>query len=387
MNRRLTAAALVAVVTVVGIPARLLPEPRPVAAPAPILVGINETNLAWQPPARRKDVLGAIAAAGLDVVRLTWRRPAEVSWELFAEARRNGLSILLDLSAVDDATARPGTSPRSGNAVLRPIRGLSDFDPAAFERELAAIGEGIRTQRPTIVAIEFANEANWAGFNGDLPLPTPGVVWDRVEAMPEPVRSRFRAGTATYLEAVRILRRWRATIPEIATVPIIVGGLADVEPGFVASSGGSLVAIDGALDHLREIGLIDLVDGVGLHVYRAFMPEMVDRPERVRAAAADLLAVCGSARMLGKPCWITEFGSAWWPAERCDDGAAERIRANDALFEEIVARRPAIAAAIYYNWSQSPDRAIFRCGHATAVVDDLAAWTRRLGRGNGGTPK
>lgn len=354
-----------------GLLCGLLPGGAAVAGewPAPIL-GVNETNLAWRPAAERAATLRAIRAAGFTTVRLTWRRPLESSFDLFGLARQEGLGIVLDIPAVTEETKRPGAQPRPGAGDFGARYGLSQLDPARLGDELQRIAMGLAAHRPRIVAIEFANEANWADFNGDLPLLRPGRVWRRVEDMPEPHRSAFAAGLRRYREAVQRLTAWRDATPALRGVPVITGGLADANAAFVEGVGASIVTEDEMLRQLGRLGILDRVEGVGLHPYEplhAFARGEAGEGRRLTLAA---VAPCGTALTGGKPCWITEFGSSLPPSD-CAATADPRGRAIQVFLSALAAAKAPVAAVIYYNWSQSPDSALERCGRASSAVQSL----------------
>jgi hypothetical protein len=348
-------------------PAGEMPAPRP---PAPPILGVNETNLAWRPAVERAATLRAIRAAGFTTIRLTWRRPLEGSFDLFEIARREGLGIVLDIPAVTGETARPGALERPGRGDFGARYGLSQLDPDRLGEELQRISVGLARHRPRIVAIEFANEANWADFNGDLPLLQPGQVWRRLEDMPEPHRSDFTAGLLRYREAVRRLTAWRDATPALRGVPVITGGLADANAAFVVGAGASIVTEDEMLRQLGRLGILDRVDGVGVHPYEplyAFARGEAGEGRRLTEAA---VAPCGTALTARKPCWITEFGASLPPSD-CALDADPRGRAIEAFLSALAATKAPVAAVIYYNWSQSPDSALQRCGRASSAVQSL----------------
>lgn len=341
-----------------------------------VIVGINRTNLAWEPADVRKTTIEAMDSAGIRVVRLSWREPAQSMLDVLDHAAAHDVGVLIEIP-IGKRVVREGASRRAGNDRLGPRYRLSDLDLERLELVLDDIAAAI-TERPLrLVALQLGNEINWADFNGDLPLLDPGQGYQQIEAIPAPHREAFERGLELYARALRKLQIFRDRTPAFAGVPILTAGLAEITEA-VPASGGSMVARAAMLQRLEARGGLAAVDGVALHIYRPFRSALAPSPAHSAPLLAEELAPCGARPAANKPCWITEFGSGLEPGS-CPPDDSRRARQIDVFFNELArAGTRAVAGAFYYDWDQGRPWAVFRCGTVTEAGQTLVRWSKNL---------
>lgn len=342
-----------------------------------IIVGINRTNLAWEPAEVRKSTLEAMRASGIRAVRLSWRKPAAAMREVLDHAVANDIAVLIEIP-VDKRIVREGAVRRPGNGRLGSRYRLSDLDLLRFERLLAEIAAEIAERPLRVVALQFGNEINWADFNGDLPLLEPGQGFEHVDDLPPPHREAFESGLRLYARALRTLRIFRDKTPSLADVAIVTAGLTALSDA-ISASGGSMVGREATFRRLEALGALAAADGVALHIYRPFHPRLAPMPVDSVPLVAEELALCGTRTAAYKPCWITEFGSSL-PSGSCPSDDSRRARQIDVFFEQASHAGPgSVAAAFYYDWDQGRSWSVFRCGRVTEAGRALVHWSGRLG--------
>ncbi|WP_457094731.1 hypothetical protein [Microvirga sp. P5_D2] len=337
---------------------------------AQIIVGVNRTNLAWEPKKARSEILSAIAEAGIRSVRLTWREPNARMLDVLDQAANSGVAVLIQfplgrIIATDGSTMRP-SALTFGSRVR-----LSDISLKKYENYVARALDEIQRRPIRVVALQVGNEINWADFNGDLPIVRPGLSWSRIEDMPDPARSTFEKGIRVYAQLIAITQRLRDSRPNMQRVPIITAGLTDISASWLANRGGTHVAGTDVLKRLLELGIGKYSDGIAWHVYSPFAPH-----KDLGRELKEKLKGCGTAITGGHPCWITEFGASV-PNESCDvEDALRRLQINIAA--EVITNQgsSAVAGAMYYDWDQSKSRGLVRCGRVSKAVEALVDWSR-----------
>jgi hypothetical protein len=341
-----------------------------------VIVGINRTNLAWEPAEVRKATMEAMRSAGIRAVRLSWREPAESMLDVLDHAAANDMAVLIEIP-IGKQIVREGATQRPGNGRLGPRYRLSDLDLERFQSLLQDITAAVAGRSLRVVALQLGNEINWADFNGDLPLLDPGEGFEHVEDLPEPHREAFENGLRLYARALRKLQIFRDRTPILAGLPILTAGLTELSEA-IPASGGTMVGRAATLQRLEAFGGLAAADGVGLHVYRPFHKDIAPSPEDTAPILAAELAPCGAPTAAGKPCWITEFGSGL-QSDSCPSNDNRRARQIDVFFDEVSRLRThAIAGAFYYDWDQGRPWAVFRCGKVTEAGRTLVRWSRRL---------
>jgi hypothetical protein len=341
-----------------------------------VIVGINRTNLAWEPAEVRKSTMEAMRRAGIRVVRLSWREPEQSMLDVLDHAAAHDMAVLIEIP-IGERVVREEAEPRPGNDRLGRRYRLSDLDIERFRSLLEEIAAAVAERSLRLVALQVGNEINWADFNGDLPLLEPGQGFAEVEALPAPHRQAFERGLKLYARALRTLQLFRDETPALAGVPILTAGLAEITEA-VPASGGSMVGRRATLQRLEAGGGLAAVDGIGLHIYRPFRQEVAPSPAESAPILAAELAPCGTRTTANKPCWITEFGSGLPPGS-CPPDDNRRAGQIDVFFDEIMrAGKRAVAGAFYYDWDQGRPWAVFRCGTVTDAGRTLVRWSENL---------
>jgi hypothetical protein len=334
-------------------------------------IGIATANIAWEKPVDVKDTFAEIADAGFTTVRIGLKDPVAASYAALMAARDAGLDILVTVPLIDGSVALAGTEPRAKTKRFFAAYGLSQIDPARFEKRLADLLDFVTARKIPLIGLEIGNELNWSGYNGDLPLSESGrVATDRLDLAPD-VASRFADGISKYRAVFEIAKHAIAARPDLAGVRLVSAGLADINADFIRRSGATYVAPALVYDAYAEQRLLALVDAVGVHLYEPLRAasRSDERPALIEAQLAD----CGTPAFLGRPCWITEFGSAL-PQQACAPDDAQRIALLKPLLERLAQPGAAqfVPFAFYYDWNADQGFALKRCGHPTALVETLS---------------
>lgn len=322
------------------------------------IMGVNRVNLNQLPPAERERIIRQMVENGVKVARLNIVRPTETGLETLRIARDNGLAIILNFGVLAPEYLRSGATERPAARRFTARPRLSDLDTGRFEQRFSWLWRRIEEIRPNLVAIEFSNELNWADFNGDLAVGERGQVFDRATIATMPNNEAFGRGLDNYVAVLKIARRLRDAGTAFRSVPIVSAGTADIPRHWAERSGGDVVEASTFLAALRQRGLFDVVDGIGLHLY----PEGRGWQEHIRQA----MTQCGTVETGGRPCWITEWGvpnaSATCPVD--DTRRADLVRRMEAEFLGFAAMGR-VRALVYYDWDTHRSFSIWRCNGLT----------------------
>jgi hypothetical protein len=323
-------------------------------------LGVNRTNLAWEQGWRA--ILDDLRRHEVKAVRLTLVEPWQRTAETIEQANRQGLDVLLNIPLSLASFYPPGELRRPGNGRLREIHRLSRLDMGRYEPFLARFLDELERRNVRLAGIEIGNEINWADFNGDLPLLTPGRIFstaDEVSAAAPDVLLGF----AVYGRVVAATRRQISGRPTLAAVPLISAGFIDGRSPFVIQSGGTALSLRLTAQLLRDSGAMEQIDGLAVHVY----PRVGRDHRAAREVIADAVGFADRfCAEMTKPCHLTEWGFARPPGCGTDPARAR-------LFEEFVdeVRRSAtIRSAYLFAWDESGTYGVFRCG---SLVDGGAA--------------
>jgi hypothetical protein len=330
--------------------------PRSLARDA--IMGVNRVNLNQLPPAERERIIRQMVENGVKVARLNIVRPTETGLETLRIARDNGLTIILNFGVLAPEYLRQGATDRPAARRFTARPRLSDVDTARFEERFAWLWRRIEEIKPDLAAIEFSNELNWADFNGDLAVGERGRVFDRATMATMPNAEAFGRGLDNYVEVLKIARRLRDAGTAFRSVPIVSAGTADIPQRWAERSGGDAVEASVFLAALRQRGLLDVVDGIGLHLY----PEGAGWQEHIRQA----MTLCGTVETGGRPCWITEWGvpnvSTTCPVD--DTRRADLVQRMETEFLGFAAMGR-VKALVYYDWDTHRSFSIWRCNGLT----------------------
>ena len=336
---------------------------RPAAADA--ITGVNTVDVAKMNPAQQSALLAELTAAHVTNVRLDLK-PASVPFIIAAYHQGIGSIAILPFAG-DPARARQ-VAPQAGLDWAQVP--LSAPDAAVFSvKDTAPLNQldaaGIR-----LTALEFGNEINNPGFNGDFPAQGHGEVYGLAGiARPKTAEtSAIRAGFLAYLGELRQVQQWRDASAANRQTPLLSAGLAD--PGLPGTYPGrklDAVSIGGTLGFLRANGLDALADGYAVHVYPSNNPDET-LAQRAAKLQADTFSACVPG---GKPCWLTEWGfTNKSTACPLDDATRAGIISTMRAILAPLAASGRLQAAIYYSWSghlgvrNSPE-ALYRCGVLT----------------------
>lgn len=323
-----------------------------------VVIGVNRVNLNGLPPAERERIIREMVANGVKVARLNIVRPTPEGIQTLRIAQANGLAVILNIGVLAPEYMRADAPQRPAIRRFSARPRLSQLDPARFEQRFSALWREIERTGVALVAVEFSNELNWADFNGDLNVGERGTVYDAASLARMPGLGDFERGLDNYVGVLKVARRLRDASQAFARVPILSAGIADIPPDWAGRSGGD--AVDGAvfLAALKQRGLFDLVDGIGLHLY----PEGRQWQAHLRRQ----MTLCGTGGPAHAPCWITEWGvknvDTTCPSN--DQARAEQVRQIEAEFLA-QARAGRVKALIYYDWDSDRRFSIWRCNQLT----------------------
>ncbi|WP_062111212.1 hypothetical protein [Aureimonas sp. AU40] len=337
------------------------------------LLGVGTPNLGREKQAEISATLDAVERAGFQRIRLGWKPPYDGARSALAEAARRDVAVLVTLPLTGAETAREGTTARPARDGFFPAYGLSTLDPARVEAEAAALLQAVQESGAKLLGLELGNEMNWSGYNGDLALQPAGKgrVAADLGALSATEAEALRAGIALYADSARRVAARLAQSESAA--PLLVGGLADVNDAYVRQRGATLLSPDAFRALLSEAGVFETVGAVGVHLYEPLRLKRGDEAERVALLEQDLKP-CGTPAFAGRPCWLTEFGSAEPAEARCDRTDAERRALLQPVLRYLARpeQESRVKAAFWHDWEGDGAFSLVRCGVATTLANDLA---------------
>jgi hypothetical protein len=163
---------------------------------------------------------------------------------------------------------------------------LSNADPARFRLVFEPLFNELESLGITFAALELGNEINWAGFNGEFPIPGEGRVFGREDLEQDPEACQVAGGYRAYLRTLTVLKDIRDHSRFNRETPILSAGLAD--PGSAGSRPtmkADAVTIPATLEYLRASGVDSLVDAYAVHTY-----PWADTTARRRASSKQTLS-------------------------------------------------------------------------------------------------
>lgn len=333
-----------------------------------VVIGTNVVNPQRLRAEDREALLDRLQGAGVRVIRapLAPGRNADdyrSALDFIRRAYDRGIrtDLIVGLQWRTDAQRRPAVGALPNMWSSYP---LSAADPTRFRAIFEPLFDRLEGMGIVFAALELGNEINWAGFNGDFPVPGEGKVFGREDLARDPEARRVAAGFRAYLQTLRVLKDIRDGSRLNRRTPILSAGLAD--PGPAGPRHGpktDAVTIGAALEYLRENGIDALVDGYGVHTYPRVAGGAAARLQRLEQ---DALADC-RPQGRGKPCWITEWGlPVEGPPCPVDDAPLSAlIQEMRADFRQFV-RQGRLRGILYYAWAD--DRyGVYRCGRLIAA--------------------
>lgn len=358
MGRRLAAIIfLIAAIAGIAFPC------AQVRAASGIAIGVNVPEIVWKSPQDQNEEFSQIAQAQVGSIRVGWTEPQSRMIPILQAAKARNICVLIVFQAAFSGTPRP-----KSRQVTHPTFGMSQIQFDATRQRVDDILSAVAQTGVAIDGLEFENEIDMAGFNGDLPVNDNGkgfYIQDLAQAPPD-VAQRVAAGFKLYGDALRLVRTEVSSHPTLNGTPIISAGLAGAEKSWSISSGVSSLSFDLALKLLAANGVFQLSDGFGLHVYSGLFPA-VGSVAKSLSITSQALKICGSNAVGRLPCWITEYGSHL-DAQDCDRGASIRgqlVGAFDQMALGLGQSR--IRALYFFSWAQTDGSALFRCGSLSAT--------------------
>ena len=344
----------------VNIALSLLPT---TCALADTVLGVNNVHIGWLAPELREKTVGEMRDAGVASVRVDLIPPYDQTIDSLEILSRHGISIELVVGLGGGELLNSRITKRSGRGQIWSVAGLSQLNVPFFERRFGAIWQEIERRHIHLLAVELGNEINWAAFNGDLALTNPGLKpragAPGIGALIDP--TIYHIGMRNYVQALKSLRTLRDLGHVNRSTLILSAGLASGSAETAATQGAEYVDPVETLLLLKALGLDDIVDGYGLHMY----PDLNVTPGRRRITFEKLTSLCGGVG--GHPCWLTEWG-IFQQSTECVVNESKTKSVASEVVELIESARNKIAGSYYFEWSDPTDPySIWRCGGLTQV--------------------
>lgn len=299
--------------------------PRQGATPSRPILGVNATDLAWDPNA--KETLQAMERAGVKEVRVNMRGIAleTTLLSLLQDATAHGVAaeIIIAQDPSDFSTVSV-SSPLDANQFLATcgyaednIRPVSQTDLTLFGQRVSSYVEALANQNITVAGFEVGNEWDWACFNTDMPFA--GM----------PTDSTMQAFLVKYAAMLAITRdAVNNAFPEGSRPPVGTFGMANA--GATADNNPRPWAVLKGLGGLGNQNALASVDFVGMHMYA---PPNVD---------ITLLEQAWS--VTGKPVWVTEC------APSTTSGSSTPYAAMENMVNSFDEADEHVQAVLIYDW-------------------------------------
>ncbi len=326
------------------------------AAAASVIVGVNIFDEGVSSQAALDDELQQLAQNGVKTIRTGLGLS---SLRFITEAYKRGIGTVAIVYPFYGSKAK---SKGSWSQIP-----LLEVQPEEIQGWLKPMLDKLDEAGVKLTAIEFGNEINTSGYNGDLPKPGTGRVLgiDDLNNPNDPEGSVAAASFRAYLKLMSAMKEVRDQSELNKATPILSAGLADWGmPGPKSWNGHVGISIPATIEFLRQNGADKLVDGYGVHVYPTSDPH-TPLAKRVEKLSENIFAGCPRG---AKPCWLTEWGvsSAGATCPNNDDARLHVVEDQRKAFEQFV-NQGRVAALIYFPWTGFPNQkvdpnAIFRCG-------------------------
>jgi hypothetical protein len=338
------------------------------AAPAEnVVVGVNVVGPDQLNEQQQDALLKQLTDNGVKVIRTGLGSDKSIDFVMRAFSRGvSTIAIVYPTYGASGARFRPANAP---GGMPWKVEALSDANPDGFSHWFTTVMEKLDAGGVRLTAIEFGNEINTPGYNGDFPTEVTSRTLGLAD-LNNPNDAEGHAVAASYLAYLKVLGSLK-TVRDASklnrSTPIISAGLADFGlPRFKPGSKNDAVSIPDTLAFMKNNGLDNLVDGYGVHVYPSGDPH-ASLSSRRDQLDHDIFAACKQG---AKPCWLTEWGftSNDWTCPIKEDLRTTLVAAMRKLMKES-ADQNRLAGAIYYSWTGMPGNqsgwSIFRCGALT----------------------
>jgi hypothetical protein len=337
------------------------------ATAAAVTVGVNVVGPDQLNEQQQDALLKQLIDNGVKIIRTGLGSDKSIDFVMRAFSRGvSTIAIVYPTYGASGARFRPANAP---GGMPWKVEALSDANPDGFSHWFTPVMERLDAGGVRLTAIEFGNEINSPGYNGDFPTDVTSRTLGLAD-LNNPNDAEGHAVAASYLAYLKVLGSLK-TVRDASklnkSAPIISAGLADF--GLPRSKPGSkndAVSIPDTLAFTKNNGLDNLVDGYGVHVYPSGDPH-ASLSSRRDQLDHDIFAACKQGT---KPCWLTEWGftSNDWTCPIKEDLRTTLVAEMRKLMKES-ADQNRLAGAIYYSWTGMPGNqsgwSIFRCGALT----------------------
>jgi len=340
----------------------------PILAHAAVIVGVNTVNPNQLNDQQQDQLIDELQAANVKTIRLPLANDQSVRF--IVNAYQHGIgTILIIYPTAGSTNVRMRPADPSVGLGWR-VAAFSDIDPSAFRGWVKAQLNAIEASGVRLTALEFGNEINSAGYDGDFTSSGYGRVFaiGDLSKVSDPQIAAITKGYLKYLKTLAVLKQVRDQSKLNRKTPILSAGLAD--PGLPGPPRSldkqDWVSIAATLEFLRRHGMDKLVDGYAIHSYPNGDPT-TPVAARIDVLSHDAFSMCTSA----KPCWLTEwaFNNTNQSCPINDETRLRLIQTERQAFKYF-ADQGRLAATIYFSWNGNPgDKenpgAIFSCGALT----------------------
>lgn len=333
-----------------------------VACAEEIGIGINRTNLQWEPEARQWEILDEIHELGVPSIRLAFVQPHEPCYQHIQKCNELGMDVVLFVPLMEkDLYFEPNVPMREGNGDAYGIYTfpyLSEINVEKFAAIYSYYIQQLKMRKLKVKAVQVGNELNWCAFNGDMPMADGGIIVTEENWRDHDFMERWGCGMQKYGEVMKRVReetdRVFADAPHLKP-QIVTYGVAKVWPRYVKQNNGTIISpsltarvlagdhpLSGKMDNV-----FDSADAAACHIY----PDSpLKNPVQGAAVyAAQMIEPLTEAAGNDKPLYITEWGvaGAWFKGFPDDDTgrlkwmgqfieALESERFQHVNFEEII---------------------------------------------------
>lgn len=331
------------------------------AAQTALTTGVNITNLNKVPEDDQKTMLKEIRKTGATHIRTSIDNN-QSGTKLAKLINETGLKIHW-IARIDDSFPK-NTKRAAFDANVFPriwaTPPLSKANPELFRESFSKQLKQFQSNHIEISAIELYNEINTAAFNGDFPIPGEGRQLGLDDLEHDPIGKNIALGFRQYYELLKATREEMDKTISYRNTPLISGGLGSIEApeGKIQGMKSDIVSLNATIDYFSKIGITQIVDGIGVHVYpwQSNSINQKTRDLQDKRLNKYILSRCEKPNSSnGKPCWITEWGFRV-KSTKCPIDDGDRLARVEEFLEQL---SPFIAdgrvmAIYYYTWNADP---------------------------------
>ena len=173
-----------------------------------IAVGVYVVNPQRLGPAEREALLDQLQKAGVGVIRAPLAPPwggddYRPAIEFVRRAHERGIKTDLIVGLQYRGAARRRAAVED-MPTMWPAFPLSSADPEKFQMVFEPLFDELESLGITFAALELGNEINWAGFNGEFPIPGQGRVFGLEDLARDPEARQIADGYRAYLRTLSV---------------------------------------------------------------------------------------------------------------------------------------------------------------------------------------